>query len=215
MNIGILGSGNMTRALAGKWVRAGHEVLISGRTPEKAAAMAEELGDKATSGSFADAVAFGDVLLVAIMAPGVMDALDAAGADDGAFEGKTVIDCCNPVDIETFRTYGNESDSLAERVQVKARGANVVKAFNLCQVAVWEMDPPEFDGRTLVVPICGDDSDATAAGAALVRDTGCEPMNLGGLYYSKSLEEMAAIVISRLFGGAPPTSVFNWIGPTE
>jgi hypothetical protein len=39
-------------------------------------------------------------------------------------------------------------------------------------------------------------------------------MHLGPLYFSRSLEEMSAIVISRLFGGAPPTSVFNWIGPT-
>ena len=214
MKIGILGAGNMTRALAGKWVGAGHDVLISGRTLEKASELAKELGDRASSGSFADAVAFADTLLVAIMTPGIMDALDAAGANEGAFAGKTLIDCCNPVDIETFRTYGNETDSLAERIQAKASGANVVKAFNLCQVAVWEMDPPEFDGRRLVVPYCGDDASANAAGAELIRDVGCEPMNLGSLYYSRSLEEMAAIVISRLFGGAPPTSVFNWIGPT-
>ena len=214
MKIGILGAGNMTRALAGKWVRAGHDVMVSGRDESKAAALAAELGGSATSGSFADAVRFGDILLIAIMTPGVMDALEAAGADEGAFEGKVLIDCCNPVDIETFRTYGNETDSLAERIQARATGALVVKAFNLCQVAVWEMDPPAFDGRPLVVPTCSDDAEGAAPALTLVRDVGCEPMHLGPLYYSRSLEEMAAIVISRLFGGAPPTSVFNWIGPT-
>ncbi len=214
MKIGILGAGNMTRALAGKWLRAGHEVLVSGRDTDKAAALAAELGHGATSGSFRDALRFGDTLLIAIMAPGVMEALEAAGADDGAFEGKVLIDCCNPVDIESFKTYGNETNSLAERIQQRARGAVVVKAFNLCQVAVWEMDPSEFDGRTLVVPTCCDDERAAESASQLVRDTGCEPMHLGPLYFSRSLEEMAAVVISRLFGGAPPTSVFNWIGPT-
>lgn len=215
MKIGILGSGNMTRALAAKWLKAGHELMISGRDPAKASAMASELGGTTTSGTFRDAVDFGDTLLIAIMTPGVMEALEAAGADDGAFDGKTLVDCCNPVDIETFQTYGNEHDSLAERIQAKARGAHVVKAFNLCQVAVWELDPPVFDGRALVVPYCSDDAGAGETGAQLIRDVGCAPMNLGALYYSRSLEEMAAIVISRLFGGAPPTSVFNWIGPTH
>lgn len=213
MKIGVLGAGNMSRALARKWLRSGHEVLIAGRSPDKAEALAAELGEGASSGSFADAVAYADTLLVAIMAPGVMDALEAAGADDGALAGKTILDCCNPVDIETFRTYGNETSSLAERIQSKAAGASVVKAFNLCQVAVWEMDPVEFDGRTLVVPCCGDSEAAVAAGEQLIRDAGCEPMNLGPLYFSRSLEEMAAIVISRLLKGAPPTSVFNWISP--
>ncbi|MEE4164184.1 MAG: NAD(P)-binding domain-containing protein [Woeseiaceae bacterium] len=215
MKIGILGAGNMTRALARKWLGAGHEVLISGRSPAKAAAMVDELGGSATSGTFADAVAFSDTLLIAIMSPGIDDALDAAGAGEGDFDGKTLIDCCNPVDIETFKTVGNEHNSLAERIQIRARGASVVKAFNLCQVAVWEMCPPAFDGRTLVVPYCSDDEDAADTGARLIRDVGCEPMNLGPLYFSRSLEAMSAIVISRLFGGAPPTSVFNWIGPTE
>lgn len=204
----------MSRALARKWLGKGHEVLIAGRTPEKAAALATELGDGASTGSFADAVAYGDVVLLAVMAPGVMDALDAAGAADGAFAGKTIIDCCNPVDIETFRTYGNETSSLAERVQNQAAGASVVKAFNLCQVAVWEMEPVQFDGRTLVVPCCGDSETALAAAEQLIRDVGCEPLNLGPLYFSRSLEEMAAIVISRLFKGAAPTSVFNWISPS-
>lgn len=214
MKIGILGAGNMTRALAGKWLRAGHDVLVSGRNTDKAAALAAELGDGATSGSFTDAVGFGDTLLIAIMTPGVMDALEAAGADEGAFDGKVLIDCCNPVDIESFRTYGNETNSLAERIQVRAVGARVVKAFNLCQVAVWEMEPPVFDGRTLVVPTCCDDAEAAESALTLVRDVGCEPMHLGPLHFSRSLEEMSAIVISRLFGGAPPTSVFNWIGAT-
>ncbi len=213
MKIGILGSGNMTRALAGKWLASGHEVLVSGRDPGKAAAMAAELGEGATSGSFSDAAAFGDVLLIAIMNDGVMDAIDAAG--DGAFDGKTLVDCCNPVDIETFMTVGNENDSLAERIQARAAGARVVKAFNLCQVAVWEMQPPEFDGRPLVVPYCSDDAAAGTVGAALIADTGCVPMNIGPLSQSRNLEAMACIVIKRLFSGAPPLSVFNWIGPTD
>jgi hypothetical protein len=38
-------------------------------------------------------------------------------------------------------------------------------------------------------------------------------MRLGPLLFARHLEAMAAIVISRLFGGEDPHAVFNWIRP--
>ena len=213
MKIGILGAGRMTKALAGKWIGSGHAVCIGGRTSEKAQALADELGPQARSGTLPEAVSFSDTLLVAIRHEGVIAALEQAGAGEGAFVGKTLVDCSNPVEVENFTLVGNEKNSMAERIQETATGVAVVKAFNLCEAQVWEMIPPEFDGRKLVVPYCSDDDKSSAIGSELISDTGCQPMNLGKLIYARHLEAMAAIVISRLFGGADPLSVFNWITP--
>ena len=215
MKIGILGAGRMTTALAAKWINAGHEVLISGRTIQKSKALAEQLGEKAASGTFEEAVAFSDTLLIAVRHEGVMDTLEQAGSATGAFQGKTIIDCSNPVEIENFTLVGNEKNSMAERIQETAHGSTVVKAFNLCEAQVWEMNPPVFDGRQLVVPYCCDNEEASKVGSQLISDLGCQPMNLGPLHYARHLEAMAAIVISRLFGGADPLSVFNWISPEQ
>ncbi|MEL7482878.1 MAG: NAD(P)-binding domain-containing protein [Planctomycetota bacterium] len=209
MTIGILGTGDMSRALGVKWIKAGHEVCIAGRTASKAQALADEIG--ATTGSLAEAVAACDTLLLAVRSDGALETIEAAGGGDGAFAGKTIIDCCNPVSIETFEVMGNEHNSLAERIAAAAPGGHVTKAFNLCQAKVWEMEPPEFDGRTLVVPFCGDDAGARSTAAELIRAVGCEPLDLGELRYARHLEPMAAIVISLLFRGHPPHSVFNWI----
>ncbi|MEU4746798.1 NAD(P)-binding domain-containing protein, partial [Actinosynnema sp. NPDC023658] len=35
MRIGVLGSGGMAGALGGRWVEAGHEVLVGGRSRER------------------------------------------------------------------------------------------------------------------------------------------------------------------------------------
>lgn len=213
MKIGILGAGRMTKALAGKWIAAGHDICIAGRTSDKAEALANELGDRATFGTFADAIAFSNTLLIAIRHEGVLSTLEQAGAGSGLFQGKVVIDCSNPVEIETFTLVGNEQNSIAERIQETAKGATVVKAFNLCEAQVWEMEPPLFDGRQLVVPYCADTDEAASIGSRLITDVGCQPMRLGKLHYARHLEAMAAIVISRLFGGTDPHSVFNWITP--
>ena len=213
MNIGILGAGRMTTALAGKWINAGHDVLISGRTIEKAKELAAQLGEQASSGTFKDAVAFSDTLFIAVRHEGVMTTLKQAGAGEGAFNGKTIVDCSNPVEVENFTLVGNGQNSMAERIQETTKGSTVVKAFNLCEAQVWEMNPPVFDGRKLVVPYCCDCEDSASVASQLISDTGCQPMKLGRLIYARHLEAMAAIVISRLFGGADALSVFNWITP--
>ena len=213
MNIGILGAGRMTKALAEKWIAAGHDVCISGRTSDKAEALANELGPQATFGTFQEAVAFGDTLLIAVRHEGVVSTLEQAGASTGSFQGKVLIDCSNPVEIENFTLVGNEKNSMAERIQTTAKGATVVKAFNLCEAQVWEMKPPSFDDRKLVVPYCADTDTAASIGSRLITDVGCQPMLLGDLRYARHLEAMAAIVISQLFSGVDPHSVFNWITP--
>ncbi|MEU4834966.1 NAD(P)-binding domain-containing protein [Streptosporangium sp. NPDC023615] len=213
MKIGVLGAGLMSDALATRWVEAGHEVLIAGRTPERAALLAERIGAGARHGTPREAAGFGDVVLVAIRHEGVLSTLRDAGAAEGAFQGKTIIDCNNPVEVEDFTLVTPAGTSLAERIQDLATGSNVVKAFNLCQARVWEMRPPAFDGRPLAVPFAGDDAGSAALARTLIADLGCVPVRIGPLHRARHLEAMAAVVIGLLFGGADPYTVFNLITP--
>lgn len=215
MKIGIIGAGYMADALATQWVRAGHEVLISGRTQQKAAALAKKIGSGASHGALREAAAFGDVVLVAVRHEGVLQTLEACGAGAGAFAGKTIIDCSNPVEIQNFTLVTGGSISLAEQIETVARGARVVKAFNLCQAKVWEMTPPIFDGRRLVVPYCGDDAAAKEIASSLIVNLGCKPVDIGPLHRARHLEAMAAIIIGLLFGGYDLYTVFNLIIPGE
>ncbi|MCW2919196.1 MAG: oxidoreductase, coenzyme F420-dependent [Actinomycetia bacterium] len=97
---------------------------------------------------------------------------------------------------------------MAEQVAEAAAGSHVVKALNLCHVDVWRMTPPEFGGRALTVPICGDDPGALAAVRSLITDLGCVPVEGGGLDRAGLLEATAAFAIGLLLQGADPRSMF-------
>lgn len=201
MKIGAIGAGKMCEALVGHWIEAGHEAMISGRSPERTAAAAARIGARA--GTPREAVAFGDVVLFAVRYQDADAALAAAGAAQGALEGKVVVDCTNPVETGNFTLVPFGGGSLAAHIAART-GAHVVKAFHLAEARVWR-ELPTFAGRPLVVPMAGADR-AKRVGAELVAALGYRHVDTGGIEHAGLLEATAAIVIRRVWGGADPTT---------
>ncbi|MFC5663561.1 NADPH-dependent F420 reductase [Kitasatospora misakiensis] len=210
MRIGILGAGRMTEALAPQWIRAGHEVLIGGRTPGKAKELAERIG--ARVGTLREAAEFGEVVLLAVLHEGLEPTLAEAGAAEGTLAGKTVIDCGNAVLLDGYTQVTWDGRSMAEELARLAPGSRVVKAFNLSHADVWALTPPAFDGRPLTVPFAGAE-EGKADARRLIADLGAEPLDVGDLSQTRHLEAMAIIVIRLLFAGAHPHSVFTYLSP--
>ncbi|RKT86026.1 hypothetical protein SAMN05421805_1011119 [Saccharopolyspora antimicrobica] len=195
MRIGILGTGNMAAALGAQWASSGHELMVSGRQPAKAEALAQRLGRSVRAGTVAEAVEFGSVVLIAVLSGAVREVLSAAGAESGSFCDKVVVDCSNAVVPGRFVLDLPAGSSMAEQISEQAVGAKVVKAFNLCHESIWRLTPPAFDGRPLLVPLCGDDAGAVEIVRSLVTDIGCEPADGGGLERAPLLEATAAFAI--------------------
>ncbi|GAA2059390.1 NAD(P)-binding domain-containing protein [Streptomyces cheonanensis] len=204
MRIGILGAGGMADALGTQWVRAGHEVLVSGRDPAKARALAARIGPGAYAGSWAEAAGFGEVVLLAVRAHAVPEVLAAAGD----LTGRTLIDCTNAVVPGAFTLATAGGPGTAERIARQRPGAHVVKAFNLNHVDIWRMRPPAFGGAPLGVPVCGDDPAALALVRTLITDIGCTPVDGGPLERAGLLEATAAFVIGVWAGGADVRGMF-------
>ena len=205
MRIGFLGAGVMARALAPRWLAAGHDVLIGARDTGKAAALADEIGARA--GTLTEAAEHADAAVLAVRWEGVKWTLDQVAT---SLQGKTLIDVTNPVEVEGFTVVTPPGMSLAEQTQT-ATGARVVKAFNLAQASVWTA-ARDVDGRRLVVPIATDDPDARATVERLVAELGYATLDVGELPHARHLEAMAAVVIRRLFTGDPASSTFAWVG---
>ncbi|GGP65050.1 NADPH-dependent F420 reductase [Saccharothrix coeruleofusca] len=196
MRIGVLGAGSMAGALGGKWVAAGHEVLVGARVAERAAVCADRIGARA--GSLGDALSFGEAVLLAVPAGVAADCLgDAAG--------KIVVDCTNSVVQGRFVL-----DEPAQALRLAGTGARVVKAFNLCHVDVWRRPSPVvFGDRPLAVPLCGDDPEAVALVGRLVRDAGGVPVDGGPLERAALLEATAAFAIGMWVKGVDVRAAFT------
>ncbi|HTK30899.1 MAG TPA: NAD(P)-binding domain-containing protein [Candidatus Saccharimonadaceae bacterium] len=191
MKIGILGTGDVGRALGTGFVTLGHDVKLGGREAgnAKAAAWAKSAGTRASTGTFADAAAFGELLVLATLGEKNEEAIRAAGVAN--FKGKIVIDATNPLDhsqgTPPVLLYGPR-DSGGEQVQRLLPEARVVKAFNTVGNAF--MFKPDFPGGPPDMFIAGNDTDAKRQVTKLLGDFGWNVDDLGGIASSRYLEAM-------------------------
>lgn len=194
MNVGILGTGDVGKALGRAFVALGHEVKMGARDArnEKALAWAQEVGAKGSVGTFGDAASFGEVVVLATLGVANESAITMAGPDH--FRGKLLIDTTNPLDFSggmppKLAVSGN--DSGGERVQRLLPDAHVVKAFNTVGNAF--MFRPDFPGGPPDMFICGNHDDAKAKAAAILKDFGWGVVDVGGIESSRYLEAMCLV----------------------
>ena len=167
--IGVIGSGKIGGTIGGLWIKAGHPVLFSSRHPEGLKDMVAGLGSLAQAGSVDQAVAFGDVLFIAVP----YGALPQVGQQHAAaMKGKVMLDACNAV-------AGRDGQALADEVERDGIGV-VVRAFNTMGFGVFAKEAHRPDPK-LAIPIAGDDPEAVQIAAGLVRDAGFDPVVVGKL----------------------------------
>jgi predicted dinucleotide-binding enzyme len=197
VKVGIIGSGDVGKKLGDSFVDLGHSVKIGTRDATKLAEWASKHGNRASAGSFADAAAFGDIIVVATSWAGTASALDMANPKNMA--GKIVIDVTNPLDYSTMPpklAVGN-TDSAGETVQRLLSEARVVKAFNI--VGNPHMYKPNFSEGRPTMFICGNDDSAKKMVTDLLTSFGWESIDIGGIEGSRLLEPLAMLWITYYF----------------
>jgi len=202
MRVGILGTGDVARAIGNGFAKLGHEVKMGSRTEanEKALAWAKAAGTKASTGTFADATAFGEVVVLCTLGVANDSAITLAKPEN--FDGKVVIDTTNPLEPggrpPKLAVSGN--DSGGERVQRQLPKARVVKAFNIVGNAF--MFKPDFSGGPPDMFICGNDAEAKRTVTGILKDFGWPAIDIGGNEGSRYLEAMCIVwVLSGALGG--------------
>ena len=184
MNVGIFGTGNMGGGLGRLWAAQGHAVTFGSRTPSKAERLAASIGGQTRGGSFTDAAAFGDVLVLAIPWTIAEDLLKSLGS----LKGKTIIDLMNAFGSNWMPTFG-QTGSLAEKVAEWTPGAHVVKAFN--GIYFQHLGNSQFQGMAESLFLCGDSANAKAQVIQLGKDAGFDPVDCGDLIVARLIEPLA------------------------
>ena len=211
MKIGILGSGDVGKALGTGFAALGHDVMMGTREPaaEKVRAWVAKAGAKAKAGSFAEAAAFAEVAVVATLWEGTQNAIRLGGPANLA--GKVVIDTTNPLDFSGGpppKLSIGHTDSAGECVQRWLPGAQVVKAFNI--VGNPHMFRPDFPGGPPDMFICGNDGSAKKTVAGICTSFGWpSPIDLGGIESSRYLEALAVVWILTYFATGSGNHAFK------
>ncbi len=201
--IGVLGSGSVAQTLAAGFKKHGYEVKLGTRDPAKLADFLAKQGDSITAGSFAEAAAFGDILVLAVKGKIAHEALNLAG--DANLKGKTVIDVTNPIEdgaasengvIKFFTSLGR---SLMEDLQAANPDVHFVKAFSM--IGGPHMVNPQFSS-TPTMFICGNNAAAKKTVSEILVKFGFEPEDLGAATAARAIEPLCILwCIPGLTGG--------------
>jgi 8-hydroxy-5-deazaflavin:NADPH oxidoreductase len=190
VNVTIIGTGNMARAIGRRLVAGGHQVSVLGKEIEAAEEAVNEIGANAEAGRSGDPIA-GDVVVLAVYYP---DATAAVEQYRDQLVGKVVVDISNPVN-ETFDDLVTPPDSsAAQELAAKASGARVVKAFNTTFANT--LNDGQVAGQPLDVLLAADDEDAKATVAGLAEDGGLRPVDAGPLRRARELEAAGLLHMS-------------------
>lgn len=194
-NIGILGSGSVAQALAIGFLKHGYSVKLGTRNPEKLNDLLQKTNNGVLLGGFAEAAAFGDIVVLAVLGKAASEVITLAGELN--LQGKTVIDATNPIDqsvppvngVLHFFTGANES--LMERLQVQFPEIHFVKCFN--SVGSHLMVNPVFSSGTPTMFICGNNAEAKLEVKNILDQFGWETDDLGAVEAARPIESLCIL----------------------
>ncbi len=194
--VGVLGTGDVGKALARGFKKHGHDVRIGSREGSKLAEWSAEHG--IVEGSFDVVAEFGEIIVVAVtghVAEGLVKGLAHHLA------GKVVIDTNNPIagpPVKGMLPYfTGPNESLMERLQKAAPDARFVKCFS--QVGNAAMVNPSYASGRPTMFIAGDDAAAKATVASVLEDFGWEAEDVGGVEGARAIEPLCQLWCARGF----------------
>ena len=193
MKVGILGSSTVAQSLGAGFLKYNNQVMLSSRTPEK-------LGDwiknnpGSEAGSFADAAAFGDIIVLAVKGTVAAQVLTAAGSSN--LSGKIIIDATNPIadeapDKGVLKFFTSFKESLMEQLQNGFPKSKFVKAFS--SVGSAAMVNPQFSGGKPTMFICGNDKDAKKKVTDILDQFGWDIEDMGDAEAARAIEPLCIL----------------------
>jgi len=191
--ISIIGSGNMATAIGTRAAKHGHTIEIMSRNTAKAQALADQIGNGATVGTFG-ARPVGDIVIVAVLYAGAVDVVEHYG---DALAGKVLVDITNPFNPDANGVVTTAGNSVSQQIAAVApEGAHVVKAFNTIFGGVIAEDKP------LDAFYAGDSAEARTRVAAFLESLGMRALDAGGLEMTHVLEWAGILLVGLARSGA-------------
>ena len=193
MNIGIIGSGVVAKTLAAGFIKNGYNAVIGTRSPEKLKDWVAQ-NPKCQAKSFADAAAFGEVIVLAVKGAVAAEALRLIGASK--LSGKIIMDATNPIasapsEGGVLKYFTTLDGSLMEQLQKEFPESYFVKAFN--SVGSARMVNPVYKEGKPTMFICGNNPTAKKTVENILDKFGWESADMGGVEAARAIEPLAML----------------------
>jgi predicted dinucleotide-binding enzyme len=191
--ISIIGSGNMANAIGTRAAKHGHTIELMSRNTAKAQALADQIGQGATVGTFGTRPA-GDIVIVAVLYTGAVDVVAHYG---DALSGKILVDITNPFNADVTGLVTTAGNSVSEQIAAAApEGTHVTKALNSILHDVLAQEKP------VDVFFAGDNAEAKARVATFLESLDMRPLDAGGLEMAWVLEWAGILLVGLARNGA-------------
>jgi 8-hydroxy-5-deazaflavin:NADPH oxidoreductase len=188
MTLAFIGIGNVGFAIANTLQKKGHDILIAhDNSASESVQNALVQNPNFKVQPIQEAVNAADVVVCSIPFKA-----NEMTLKDLEFQGKTLIDCTNPVGAGI--SHGLKSEiSGSEKVQEWAASAKVVKAFSIYGFEnLIDSAFPNFNVKPVMM-IAGNDADAKTQVAQICTDMGFETLDTGKLDQALHLEHMTLL----------------------
>ena len=190
MNIGIIGTGNVGSGLGDIWAKQGHHVLFSfSKDMDQAREVAEAAGANARVGTPQEAVAFGEVVVLAVP----WGAIDTALEQAGSLAGKILFTTVNALKPDFSGLEIGTTTSAGEEIARRAPGAVVVESLPV-NAEILHSSSRQFGAQSPTVFVVGDDANAKAVVTKLIEEAGMEPIDAGPLANARLIEPTGFLV---------------------
>ena len=190
MNIGIIGTGNVGSGLGDIWAKQGHHILFSfSKDMNQAREVAEAAGANARVGTPQEAVAFGEVVVLAVP----WGAVDAALEQAGSLAGKILFTTVNALKPDFSGLEIGTTTSAGEEIARRAPGAIVVESLPV-NAEILHSSSRQFGTQSPTVFYVGNDAHAKSVVAKLIEEAGMEPIDAGPLANARLIEPTGFLV---------------------
>lgn len=191
--IGIIGSGEVAKTLGTGFLKHGYQIMLGTRDVSKLKEWQAADGQGAQVGSFSEAAAFGEILVLAVGGRVAKNALNLAGKNN--LDGKTILDVTNPIGDQppqngVLNFFTDLNQSLMEQLQKAFPQAHFVKAFN--SVGSSFMVNPQFESKPTMF-ICGNNENAKKETTLILEQFGWETEDMGKAEASRAIEPLCIL----------------------
>ncbi|MEJ1242249.1 NAD(P)-binding domain-containing protein [Chryseolinea sp. T2] len=185
--VAVIGLGNIGKVVASNLVSGGREVIVASRKIEDAKAFASELGNLATATDVKSAIKDAGIVILSVWFNTIQELFKQYPNE---LKGKIVIDPSNPIAPDGnggFKKVIGADESAGQILKgLLPDGATLVKALGSLGAASLAGEAFKKPGKVLFY--AADDKSVNNTIETLIKDSGFEPVNIGGIDQSIRME---------------------------